>query len=122
MGKSRDPLANSSIYLERNKEPEQKLWISVLSKAVDDAFQGNDFGEALKSINWIKRAGGDFKKVCQMAGRSPEYVRERILQTLLEREKRIVENTERIKNYETKKFKSNEQGKTIEADDKGRRV
>ena len=56
MGKSRDPLANSSIYLERNKEPEQKLWISVLSKAVDDAFQVNDFGEALKSINWIKRA------------------------------------------------------------------
>ena len=51
MGKSRDPLVNSSIYLERNKEPEQKLWISVLSKAVDDAFQGNDFGEALKSIN-----------------------------------------------------------------------
>ena len=122
MAKSRDPLANSSIYLERNKEPEQKLWISVLSKAVDDAFQGNDFGEALKSINWIKRAGGDFKKVCQMAGRSPEYVRERILQTLLEREKRIVENTERIKNYETKKFESNEQRKTIEADDKGRRI
>ena len=57
-----------------------------------------------------------------MAGRSPEYVRERILQTLLEREKRIVENTERIKNYETKKLESNEQRETIEANDKGRRV
>ena len=122
MGKYRDPLANSAIYLERNKEPEHRLWISVLSKAVDDAFQGNDFGEALKAISWIKHAGGDFKKVCQMAGRSPAYVRERILQSLLEREKRIVENTERIKNYETKKFESNEQRKTIEADDKGRRV
>ena len=122
MAKYRDPLANSVIYLERNKEPEHKLWISVLSKAVDDAFQGNDFGEALKAINWIKHDGGDFKKVCQMAGRSPAYVRERILQSILEREKRIVENTERIRNYETKKFKSNEQGKTIEADDKGRRV
>ena len=122
MGKYRDPLANSAIYLERNKEPEHRLWISVLTKAVDDAFQGNDFGEALKAINWIKHDGGDFKKVCQMAGRSPDYVRERILQSLLEREKRIVENTERIRNYETKKFKSNEQRKTIEADDKGRRV
>ena len=122
MAKYRDPLANSAIYLERNKEPEHKLWISVLTKAVDDAFQGNDFGEALKAINWIKHDGGDFKNVCQMAGRSPEYVRERILQSLLEREKRIVENTERIRNYETKKFKSNEQRKTIEADDKGRRV
>ena len=68
MAKSRDPLANSSIYLERNKEPEHQLWISVLSKAVEDAFQGNDFPEALKAISWIKRSGGDFKKVCQMAG------------------------------------------------------
>ena len=122
MAKSRDPLANSSIHLERNKEPEQHLWISVLSKAVDDAFQGNDFGEALKAISWIKHNGVDFKKVCQMAGRSPEYVRERILQTLLEREKRIVENTERIKNYETKKLESNEQRERHEADDKRRRI
>ena len=122
MAKYRDPLANSGIYLERNKEPEQHLWISVLSKAVDDAFQGNDFGEALKAINWIKHDGGDFKKVCQMAGRSPDYVRERILQSLLEREKRIVENTERIRNYETKKLKSNEQREKYEADDEGRRI
>ena len=122
MAKYRDPLANSGVYLERNKEPEQHLWISVLTKAVDDAFQGSDFGESLKAISWIKHGGNDFKKVCQMAGRSPEYVRERILQSLLEREKRIVENTERIRNYETKKLKSNEQRETIEADDKGRRV
>ena len=108
MAKSRDPLANSSIYLERNKEPEHQLWISVLSKAVEDAFQGNDFPEALKAISWIKRSGGDFKKVCQMAGRSPEYVREKILQTLLEREKRIIENTERFYVNETKKLKPNE--------------
>ena len=122
MAKYRDPLANSGIYLERNKEPEQHLWISVLTKAVDDAFQGNDFGEALKAINWIKHDGGDFKSVCQMAGRSPQYVRERILQSLLEREKRIVENTERIRKYETKKLKSNEQREKYEADDEGRRI
>jgi len=108
MGKLRDPIANSSMCIERNKEPEHKLWISVLSRAVDDAFQGNDFDEALKAISWIKHDGGDFKKVCQMAGRSPQYVRERILQTLLEREKRIVENTERTQIYETKELKSNE--------------
>ena len=122
MAKYRDPLANSGIYLERNKEPEQHLWISVLTKAVDDAFQGSDFGESLKAISWIKHGGSDFKKVCQMAGRSPEYVRERILQSLLEREKRIVENTERIRKYETKKLKSNEQREKYEADDEGRRI
>jgi len=42
-----------------------------------------------------------------MAGRSPEYVRETILQSLLEREKRIIQNTERFYN-ETKELKSNE--------------
>ena len=109
MAKSRETIANSSIYLERNKEPEHNLWISVLSKAVEDAFQGNDFPEALKAISWIKHSNGDFKKVCQMAGRSPEYVRERILQSLLEREKRIIENTERFYINETKKLKPNEQ-------------
>tara|TARA_R110000796_G_scaffold133271_1_gene248826 strand:- start:129 stop:497 length:369 start_codon:yes stop_codon:yes gene_type:complete len=122
MAKYRDPLANSAIYLERNKEPEQDLWISVLSKAVDDAFKGSDFGESLKAISWIKHGGGDFRAVCQMAGRSPEYVRERILQSILEREKRIVENTERIKNYETKKLKSDEQRTRYETYDKGRRI
>ena len=108
MAKSRETIANSSIYLERNKEPEHNLWISVLSKAVEDAFQGNDFPEALKAISWIKHSNGDFKKVCQMAGRSPEYVRERILQSLLEREKRIIQNTERFYVNETKKLESNE--------------
>tara|TARA_R110000787_G_scaffold24474_1_gene69428 strand:+ start:90 stop:458 length:369 start_codon:yes stop_codon:yes gene_type:complete len=122
MAKYKDPLANSAIYLERNKEPEQDLWISVLSKAVDDAFKGSDFGESLKAISWIKHGGGDFRAVCQMAGRSPEYVRERILQSILEREKRIVENTERIKNYETKKLKSDEQRTRYETYDKGRRI
>ena len=107
MAKYRDPLANSQIYFERNKEPEQHLWISVLTKAVDDAFQGCDFNEALKAINWIKHDGADFKKVCVMAGRSPQYVRERILQALLEREKRIITNTERSR-HETQKLKSNE--------------
>ena len=107
MAKYQDRLINSSVYLNRKKEPEHKLWISVLTKAVEDAFQGNDFPEALKAISWIKHSNGDFKKVCQMAGRSPEYVRERILQSLLEREKRIIQHTERDYN-ETQKLESNE--------------
>ena len=107
MAKYQDRLINSSVYLDRKKEPEHKLWISVLTKAVEDAFQGDDFNEALKSITWIKHNGGDFQEVCQMAGRSPGYVRERILQILLEREKRIIQHTERDYN-ETQKLESNE--------------
>jgi len=49
-----------------------------------------------KAIDWIKDNRSDFKEVCRMAGRSPEYVREKILQSLLEREKQIVNNTATI--------------------------
>jgi hypothetical protein len=41
MGKYRAPLANNDVIhlIDRNKIPEQKLWISVLAKAFEDAFK-----------------------------------------------------------------------------------
>ena len=36
MSKHRDPFANSNaLYEDRNKEPEQKMWISVLAVAMN---------------------------------------------------------------------------------------
>jgi len=97
MAKHRDPFANSNAYYEeRNKEPEQMLWVSVLTLAMSDAFKSNDWSQALDAINWIKHDGNDFKKVCVMAGRSPQYVRERILQALLNRESKILGTKKRI--------------------------
>ena len=97
MSKHRDPFANSNAhYEERNKEPEQVLWISVLSLAMNDAFRSNDWTVAIEAINWIKHDSPDFKRVCSMAGRSPYYVRERILQALLDRESEILGTTRRI--------------------------
>ena len=97
MAKHRDPFANSNAYYEeRNKEPEQILWISVLTLAMNDAFKSNDWNTAIDAINWIKHDSGDFKKVCVMAGRSPQYIRERILQALLDREAEILGTKQRI--------------------------
>ena len=97
MSKHRQPFANSNAhYEERNKEPEQILWISVLTLAMNDAFKSNDWSTAIDAINWIKHDSGDFKKVCVMAGRSPQYIRERILQALLDREAEIVGTKQRI--------------------------
>ena len=88
---------NSNPYYEdRNKEPEEKLWSSVLTVAMNDAFNSNNWTEAIEAINWIKHDSLDFKKVCSMAGRSPTYVRERILKALLEREEKIVGEAKRI--------------------------
>lgn len=97
MSKHKEPFANSNAYYEeRNKEPEQILWISVLTLAMNDAFKSNDWNTAIDAINWIKHDSGDFKKVCVMAGRSPQYIRERILQALLDREAEILGTKQRI--------------------------
>jgi len=97
MSKHRDPFANSNaLYEDRNKEPEQLLWISVLTLAMTDAFHSNDWTAATQAINWIKHDSVDFKRVCTMAGRSPQYVRNRILDALLDREETIVGTRSRI--------------------------
>jgi len=90
-------MANSNAqYEDRNKEPEQVLWISVLALAMNDAFKSNDWTAAVEAINWIKHDSADFRRVCSMAGRSPQYVRDRILEALLDREEKIVGKRSRI--------------------------
>ena len=80
MGKYRTPFANNdAIHLiDRNKEPEQQLWISVLAKAFDDAFYSVDERAALEALSWIQH-GADFNEVCRMAGRDGAYVKSRML-------------------------------------------
>jgi len=98
MGKYRAPLANNDVIhlIEQNKEPEQKLWIAVLAKAFDDAFYTTDNKAALEALSWIKH-GIDFNRVCQMAGRDPNYVRKRMLDKVIAREASILMEHKRIK-------------------------
>jgi len=98
MAKYRAPLANSDVIhlIEQNKEPEQKLWIAVLAKAFDDAFYSTDDKAALEALSWI-RHGIDFNRVCQMAGRDPNYVRKRMLDKVIQREASILMQHKQIK-------------------------
>ena len=91
MGKYRAPLANSDVIhlVERNKIPEQKLWISVLAKAFEDAFRSNDHRAALEALSWIKH-GADFNQVCGLAGRNGAYVKAKMLDKVIEREEKIL--------------------------------
>ena len=82
--------------MERNKEPEQRLWISVLAKAFDDAFYCTDNRIALESLSWI-RHGMDFNYVCHLAGRNPNYVKSRMLNKVIQREANILAERDRIK-------------------------
>ena len=91
MGKYRTPFANNeAIHLiDRNKIPEQKLWISVLAKAFEDAFRSTDTRAALEALSWIKH-GADFNQVCNLAGRNGTYVKAKMLNKVIEREQRIL--------------------------------
>tara|TARA_R100000700_G_scaffold21986_1_gene28656 strand:+ start:486 stop:893 length:408 start_codon:yes stop_codon:yes gene_type:complete len=100
MAKYRAPLANSDVIhlVDRNKEPEQKLWVAVLAKAFDDAFNSADERAALEALSWIKH-GRDFNYVCGLAGRDPNYVRRRMLNKVIDREAMLVDKHYRIKNH-----------------------
>ena len=91
MGKYRAPLANNDVIhlVERNKIPEQKLWISVLAKAFEDAFRSNDHRAALEALSWIKH-GSDFNQVCNLAGRNGTYVKAKMLDKVIDREAKIL--------------------------------
>ena len=97
MGKYRAPFLNNDVIhiVENNKEPEQKLWIAVLAKAFDDAFYSADERAALEALSWIKH-GSDFNYVCRLAGRDPDYVRQRMLNKVIEREAFILSERDRI--------------------------
>tara|TARA_R100001163_G_C4864895_1_gene69458 strand:+ start:24 stop:464 length:441 start_codon:yes stop_codon:yes gene_type:complete len=81
---------------ERNKIPEQILWISVLAKAFEDAFRSSNERAALDALSWIKN-GSDFGLVCHYAGRDPRYVKSRMLDKVIEREAQIIGKREYIK-------------------------
>ena len=91
MGKYRTPFANNDVIhlVERNKIPEQKLWISVLAKAFEDAFKSTDTRAALEALSWIKH-GSDFNQVCGLAGRNGTYVKAKMLNKVIEREQKIL--------------------------------
>ena len=91
MGKYRPGTANDNVInlFERGKDPEQKLWISVLGKAMEDALRGNDLREAEYSMNWISNQSGDFRLVCHLAGRNWRYVYESVIKRIKRRQKNI---------------------------------
>jgi len=92
MGRSRGTANSNAIQLQgRRKEPEELLWIAVLSKAADDALFTTDYREALLAINWFEGGGRDFRHVCQLANRDHNYVIRKILELVRERKRKIKE-------------------------------
>ena len=74
------------IESNQTKTPEEELWITVLSKAAHDAVYSSDWFESRRAIEWFKADRSDFKEVCKMAGRNPDYVQVKMKKPLAERE------------------------------------
>ena len=67
------------------------LWVTVLSKAAHDALYCTDWRESRLAISWFKTGGSNFRKVCEYAGREPEYVYRRMELPIKRREKEMNE-------------------------------
>ena len=91
--------AEETIHDDRVTLPEKDLWIAVLCRAVLDACKGppdldmtrkaNRSHESLYNYNknqarhFFMEGGFHFRLICEMAGRNPDYVQNRVRKVLL---------------------------------------
>ena len=91
--------AEETIDEERVDLPEKSLWVAVLCRAALDAFKGppqldmsrkaNTSHKNLYNFNkdqarhFFLEGGFHFNEVCEMAGRNPQYVREKARKLIL---------------------------------------
>ena len=102
---------------EDTTSPEHYLWVSVLTKAAHDALYSSDWRESRQAIEWFKRKSGNFKKVCEFAGKSPQYVYEKMIELITKRENHMesIKSGNRIyvKNNEGNNFHSHYRGGSL---------
>ena len=74
----------SSNYTTRNPDPETKLFTAVLSQAVHDVF--SDHVERIdqsQAVEFLTNDSWHLRLICELAGRNPDYVRDKIKKKLL---------------------------------------
>ena len=70
---------------ETRKHGVDELWIAVLARAVEDALRPADRDQDCDrrvARQWFKSYSADFRIVCELAGRNPRYVREKMLKRI----------------------------------------
>ena len=74
----------SNTYVSDWSSPERRLIIAVISQAVHDAFSGHvPRLEKQQAQSWLTSNSKDFKNICEYAGRSAQYVFEKIRKKIL---------------------------------------
>jgi len=63
--------------------PERDLWVSVLTRAVLDAVRNHYKYDREAARHFFLEGGSHFKNVCEMAGRNPQYVQNKVRKVIL---------------------------------------
>ena len=119
----RSKTLNADAVEQKGLTGEEYLWISVLSRAAEDAFQMScntlsTVRDAEQALHWFVRGGQNFNLVCEYAGRNPVYVHHKAItectQKIKEREKYLkIREKEIREELESKKIeKYNKKHKT----------
>ena len=84
MGRARNSFSSMVGHAEETMSddrvtlPEKDLWVAVLCRAVLDACEGPFDHPQIEARNFFVNGGYHFKLICEMAGRNPEYVQEKV--------------------------------------------
>ena len=79
-------IKSTNAYTSDWTSPERRLFIAVLSQAVHDAFSNHVPGpEKRQAQTWLMSNSKDFRNICELSGRNPEYVLTKIRRKILEK-------------------------------------
>ena len=63
--------------------PEKDLWVSVLSRAALDVVRNPNRLERDQACSFFLKGGSHFRNICEMAGRNPDYVQQKMRKYIL---------------------------------------
>ena len=74
----------NNMFISEYSSPEKRLFVAVLSQAVHDAFSSHvPRLEKQQAQAWLMSNSKDLKTICENAGRSAQYVVEKIRKKIL---------------------------------------
>ena len=78
-------VGGNHLHGNRTADPETKLFTAVLSQAVHDVFSTHvEKIDKDQAMDFLTEDSSHLRMICELAGRNPNYVRQKIRKKLLE--------------------------------------
>ena len=85
---------------ESRKHGVDELWIGVLARAAEDALKSEEEDrDCVRRVaqQWFRSYSVDFRLVCELSGRNPRYVREKMLRKIGDDQRPVTPTRNKIK-------------------------